>query len=129
MIERTVAKIVAAALRLPWLTIVLGMALTAGAIQYITSHFAITTDTSQLISSELDWRQREQQFDAAFPQHTDTIEVVIDGTTPELWSDMQLLGSQLTSTNKYLTFVVNGPTDYDLTIDQIQASVTGGVAR
>ena len=78
MIERSVASIVAAALRLPWLTIVLGMALTAGAVTYITSHFAITTDTSQLISSELDWRQREQQFDAAFPQHSDTIEIVID---------------------------------------------------
>ncbi|HVX36032.1 MAG TPA: MMPL family transporter [Hyphomicrobium sp.] len=84
MIERSVASIVAAALRLPWLTIVLAMALTAGAVTYITSHFAITTDTSQLISSKLDWRQREQQFDAAFPQHSDTIEIVIDGTTPEL---------------------------------------------
>ena len=48
------------------------------------ANFAITTDTSQLISPDLDWRQRERQFDAAFPQHTDTIDVVIDGTTPEL---------------------------------------------
>ena len=84
MIERTVARIVAAALRLPWLTVLLAIALTAGAVQYISTHFAITTDTSQLISSDLDWRQREQQFDAAFPQHSDTIEVVIDGTTPEV---------------------------------------------
>jgi hopanoid biosynthesis associated RND transporter like protein HpnN len=84
MIERVVASIVAAALRLPWLTILLALALTAGAVSYITSHFAITTDTSQLISSDLDWRQREQQFDAAFPQHNDTIDVVIDGATPEL---------------------------------------------
>ncbi|MFA7306254.1 MAG: MMPL family transporter [Hyphomicrobium sp.] len=84
MIERTVARIVAAALRLPWLTLLLAIALTAGAVQYISTHFAITTDTSQLISSDLDWRQREQQFDAAFPQHSDTIEVVIDGVTPEL---------------------------------------------
>ena len=38
----------------------------------------------QLISPNLDWRQRERQFDAAFPQHTDTIDIVIDGTTPEL---------------------------------------------
>lgn len=84
MIERVVASIVAAALRLPRLTILLALALTAGAVSYITSHFAITTDTSQLISSDLDWRQREQQFDAAFPQHNDTIDVVIDGATPEL---------------------------------------------
>ena len=57
MIERTVARIVAAALRLPWLTVLLAIALTAGAVQYISTHFAITTDTSQLISSDLDWRQ------------------------------------------------------------------------
>jgi hopanoid biosynthesis associated RND transporter like protein HpnN len=84
MIERTVAKLVAAALCLPWLTVLLATILTGGAIDYIVSHFAITTDTSQLISADLDWRQRERQFDAAFPQHTDTIEVVIDGATPEV---------------------------------------------
>lgn len=84
MIERTVANIVAAALRLPWLTVLLGIVITGGAIHYVTSHFAITTDTSQLISSDLDWRQRERQYDKAFPQHTDTIDVVIDGSTPEL---------------------------------------------
>jgi len=84
MIERSVARIVAAAIRLPWLTILLGLAVTSGAIYYVINNFAITTDTSQLISPELDWRKRERQFDAAFPQHTDTIDIVIDGKTPEL---------------------------------------------
>jgi len=84
MIERVVAGIVAAAVRLPWLTILLGLALTAGALDYVVNNFAITTDTNQLISPELDWRKRERQFDAAFPQHTDTIDIVIDGRTPEL---------------------------------------------
>lgn len=84
MIERVVAGIVAIAVRLRWLTIVLGLALTAGAIFYVVNHFAITTDTSQLIASDLDWRQRERQFDLAFPQHTDTIDIVVDGKTPEL---------------------------------------------
>ena len=84
MIERAVAKVVSGALRFPWLTIVLGLILAAGAVAYVCANFAITTDTSQLISPDLDWRQRERQFDAAFPQHTDTIDIVIDGTTPEL---------------------------------------------
>ncbi len=84
MIERVVAGVVAAALRLPWVTILLGLAATAGAIFYVANNFAITTDTSQLISRDLDWRQRERQFDAAFPQHNDTIDIVIDGKTPEL---------------------------------------------
>ncbi|MFA5956574.1 MMPL family transporter [Hyphomicrobium sp.] len=84
MIERVVAGTVAVAVRLSWLTILLGFAVTAGAIHYVINNFAITTDTSQLISPDLDWRQRERQFDAAFPQHTDTIDIVIDGKTPEL---------------------------------------------
>ncbi|CCB66976.1 MMPL family transporter [Hyphomicrobium sp. MC1] len=84
MIERVVAGIVAASVRLSWLTILLGLAVSAGAIYYVVNNFAITTDTSQLISPELDWRKRERQFDAAFSQHTDTIDIVIDGKTPEL---------------------------------------------
>ncbi|MET0640674.1 MAG: MMPL family transporter [Hyphomicrobium sp.] len=84
MIERTVARIVAAAVWLPWLTILLGFGITGGAVHYAANHFAMTTDTSQLISPELNWRKRERQFDAAFPQHTDTIDIVIDGRTPEL---------------------------------------------
>lgn len=84
MIERVVSFIVDISVRLRWASILLGLALTAGSIFYVGNHFAITTDTSQLISSDLDWRQRERQFDAAFPQHTDTIDIVIDGKTPEL---------------------------------------------
>jgi hypothetical protein len=84
VIERVVVKIVGTAVRFPWLTIVLVLAMTAGAIVYISDNFAITTDTSRLISSDLDWRQRELQYDAAFPGHVDNIDVVIDGRTPEL---------------------------------------------
>lgn len=84
MIERVVAGIVAASVRLSWLTILLALAVSGGAIYYVVNNFAITTDTSQLISPELDWRKRERQFDAAFSQHTDTIDIVIDGKTPEL---------------------------------------------
>ncbi len=43
MIERVVASIVAAALRLPWVTILLGLAVTAGAMNYVVNNFAITT--------------------------------------------------------------------------------------
>ncbi|MBA2125479.1 hopanoid biosynthesis-associated RND transporter HpnN [Hyphomicrobium methylovorum] len=83
MIEHCVARLVGASMRFPWLTIFLSLMLFVGAGHYIANNFAITTDTSQLISPDLDWRQRERQFDAAFPQGTDTIDVVIDGDTPE----------------------------------------------
>ena len=87
MIERVVAATVAIAVRLRWLTLLLGLAVSAGAVLYVVKNFAITTDTSQLISSDLDWRQREYQYDLAFPQHVDTIDIVVDGKTPELAED------------------------------------------
>jgi uncharacterized protein len=61
--------------------------ITFGAGIYSYDNFAIHTDTGQLISSRLPWRQRELQLDAAFPQLVDTILVVLDGATPELARD------------------------------------------
>ena len=61
--------------------------ITFGAGIYSYDNFAIHTDTGQLISSRLPWRQRELQLDAAFPQMVDTYSVVLDGATPELARD------------------------------------------
>jgi hypothetical protein len=68
----------------PWLVIIAATISTAGAIEYACRNFAIDTNTGQLISPALTWRQRELQLDAAFPQRTDTIMVVVDGLTPEI---------------------------------------------
>jgi hopanoid biosynthesis associated RND transporter like protein HpnN len=53
---------------------------------YATRHFAINTDINTLISQDLPWRQREQAFEQAFPQHLRSILVVVDAPTPELTS-------------------------------------------
>ncbi len=84
MIERSVLAVVKIATCLPWLTLSAGLLLTGLAVTYLAGHFAMTTDTSQLISSDLDWRKREIRLAEAFPQHNDTIQVVIDGRTPEI---------------------------------------------
>ena len=54
---------------------------------FTAQNFAMTADTSQLISQRLDWRQREFAFEAAFPQLNNLTMVVIDGATPELADD------------------------------------------
>jgi uncharacterized protein len=56
----------------------------AGAARYVVGHFAMTTDTSQLLSPKLPWRIRQQAFDLAFPQSGSGLVVVIDAETPEL---------------------------------------------
>ena len=64
--------------------VILGFLLVAiVSISYVTRHFAITTDSNNLLSSSLPWRQQELMLDRAFPQRVDQIIAVIDATTPE----------------------------------------------
>ncbi len=87
MIETAILKIFRICTARPALTLILYLLLTLGAVLFTSENFAIHTDTSQLISSRLPWRQRELQLDAAFPQQVDTLLVVVDGATPELADD------------------------------------------
>ena len=52
---------------------------------YTARHFAINTDINTLISPNLDWRKRDNQFDQAFDRDR-TILAVVDAPTPELTS-------------------------------------------
>ncbi len=84
MIDKIITKVVSACCRRPALTLILAAIIFIGAVVYTCTNFAIDTDTSQLISAQLPWRQRELQLDRAFPQQVDTLLVVVDGATPEL---------------------------------------------
>jgi hopanoid biosynthesis associated RND transporter like protein HpnN len=87
MIETLIVKVVRGCCRRPILVLAIAAAATLAAVLFTYEKFAINTDTSQFISSKLPWRQREIELDAAFPQHVDTILVVVDGRTPELAAD------------------------------------------
>lgn len=50
---------------------------------YVARHFDIDSRSDDLISSKIAWRQREIQFDRAFPQRDNLTLVVIQGATPE----------------------------------------------
>ena len=84
MLGTVIASVVRSCCRFSWFVLIGAAILTAGAGQYVRQNFAITTDISGLISAKLPWRQREIQYDAAFPQQSDTITVVVDASTPEL---------------------------------------------
>jgi hypothetical protein len=79
-----IGRLVAFSAARPWLVLLLGLALSLAALLYTSRHFAMTTDTAELISTDLEWRQREIAYDAAFPQQEDLIVAVIDGATPEI---------------------------------------------
>jgi hypothetical protein len=82
-----IGRTVAASARHPWIVLLLAGALTLAALVFTVGNFAMTTDTAQLISQRLDWRQREFAFEAAFPQLNNLTMVVVDGATPELADD------------------------------------------
>ena len=66
-----------------WGVIVLALFLAATSGAYAVHHFAIDTNVNNLISRDLPWRQRELDYQAAFPQSTQLILVVVDAPTPE----------------------------------------------
>ena len=87
MLETTksaIVKLVNACRRRPLVTIVLATILTCLGVAYTYQNIAINTDTDQLISAKLPWRQRDIAYDAAFPQQASTLLVVVDGATPEI---------------------------------------------
>ena len=82
-----VTRLVQLSSRYAWLVIVGFLLAAIACASYFTRHVVITSDTSQLLSSSLPWRQQEAMLDLAFPQRVDRILVVIDAATPEAASD------------------------------------------
>jgi hopanoid biosynthesis associated RND transporter like protein HpnN len=70
-----------------WPTILSFLLLAVVSATYFTRHFAIITDSKELLSSSLPWRQQERVLHDAFPQRIDQIIAVIDASTPEAADD------------------------------------------
>jgi hypothetical protein len=66
-----------------WSVIGVAILFTVISSWYAATHFAMTTDINQLISTDIPWRQREAAFEKAFPQF-ETIVAVINAPTSEL---------------------------------------------
>jgi hopanoid biosynthesis associated RND transporter like protein HpnN len=78
VLARAILRLVHLSLRAPGrllLVCLIGATLLGG---YVATHFNIDADTNKLISPDLPWRQREAQFEKAFPQNVDLIAIVID---------------------------------------------------
>ena len=79
-----VTRLVALSAASAWTVVVIASILCAATTQYVVRHFAMTTDTSTLLSPKLPWRVRQSAFDKAFPADDSNLVVVVDGRTPEL---------------------------------------------
>ena len=85
MLTSIVVSVVKACTRFASLTVLIALILAVAAGFYTARHFSINTDINTLISPNLDWRQRDQQFDRAFDRDS-TILAVVEAPTPELTS-------------------------------------------
>jgi len=83
VLTRIVVSIVKACTRFATLVVILSLALAVGAAFYTSRNFSINTDINTLISPDLDWRKRDNQFEQAFDRER-LILAVVEAPTPEL---------------------------------------------
>ncbi len=82
MLTSIVVSTVKACTRFASLSLLIALILAIAAGFYTARHFAINTDINTLISPDLDWRKRDNQFGQAFDRER-TILAVVDAPTPE----------------------------------------------
>ena len=85
MLTSIVVSIVKACTRFALPTVLIALVLAIASGFYTARNFSINTDINTLISPDLDWRKRDNQFLAAFDRDR-TILAVIEAPTPELTS-------------------------------------------
>jgi len=89
--------------------VLLALALATTATTYVLGHFAMSSNTYDLLSPKLPWRIRETEFNTLFPQAGPKIVVVVDGQTPELTEAATTSLAQLLRTEHRLFRSVHRP--------------------
>jgi len=102
MLKSIIVAIVTRCTHHAWTVIIVASLLALGSVVYATRHFGINTDINTLISQDLPWRQREIAFEKAFPQHLQSILIVVDAPTPELTTAATSTLVERLQTNKEL---------------------------
>ncbi len=72
------------------LTLAVWLLLSGLAAWYVKNHLGVNTDTKDMLSAELNWRQLDLEHDRLFPQLNDNILIVIDAPSPDQAADAAL---------------------------------------
>nr|WP_249810462.1 MMPL family transporter [Bradyrhizobium sp. 157] len=100
-----VVAVVRTCTRFATLVVIVSLLLAVGGAYYAARHFAINTDINTLISPNLDWRQRDIQFEQAFDREK-LILAVVEAPTPELASAAsKALATKLSGDTKHFESV------------------------
>ncbi len=82
-LDRLIAALAAFSRRHAWPVVLLAVALAVVSGAYTVRNLGMNTDTADMISPDLPFRQAGRDFERAFPQFVELLIVVIDGDTPE----------------------------------------------
>ncbi|MDE5454626.1 MMPL family transporter [Bradyrhizobium sp. CSA112] len=105
MLTSIVVSVVRTCTRFATLVVIVSLLLAVGAGYYGARHFAINTDINTLISPDLDWRKRDNQFEQAFEREK-LILAVVEAPTPELASAAsKALATKLSGDTKHFESV------------------------
>jgi hopanoid biosynthesis associated RND transporter like protein HpnN len=85
--RRALVRLVDGVRRTAGLSLFVLLALTVAAGWYSATHLAINTDTSDMLSPDLEFRRQGRELSRAFPQFSDNLLVVVDGVAPDLVDD------------------------------------------
>ncbi|MCY4282388.1 MAG: MMPL family transporter [Gammaproteobacteria bacterium] len=61
------------------------------AMRYTADNISMNTDTEDMLSAELVWRQLDQEYERLFPQYDNNILIVLEAATPDQAADAALL--------------------------------------
>src|SRR6201994_4171330 len=83
LLQCALVRLVDASRRHAWTVVLTGILLAIGSGLYASHHLGVNTDTDQMFSGSLPWRQRALALDRAFPQFQGLLVAVIDAKVPE----------------------------------------------
>ncbi|MEH2541086.1 MULTISPECIES: MMPL family transporter [unclassified Bradyrhizobium] len=105
MLTSVVVAVVRTCTRFATLVVIVSLLLAVGGTYYAARHFAINTDINTLISPDLDWRKRDNQFEQAFDREK-LILAVVEAPSPELASAAsKALATKLSGDTKHFESV------------------------
>jgi hopanoid biosynthesis associated RND transporter like protein HpnN len=82
-LQRALVGLVDASRRHAWIVVLGGIVLASFAGIYASRHLGVNTDTDQMFSASLPWRQRAMAMERAFPQFQGLLVAAIDAKVPE----------------------------------------------
>ncbi len=83
LISRLIDHWVELVQRLRFVVIALALAICGYSIYFIINHIGMSTDTKDMLSEDLSWRQLDIEYERVFTETLDNVVIVVEASTPD----------------------------------------------